>query len=123
MSIKTKPILDYVAGDGAATKVSNGITKGLSGITRISENDLTRPRPSLAKRVKDSVKPGGLLNRYGGKAIDIMTRPLSKTVKVYDSGFKNSKPVDLKKEKAKRDQAAKNLERYKNRSGWDYVAN
>lgn len=50
--------------------------------------------------------------RYGNKLIDILTRPFSRRVKLYDSGWKNPPTIDFTAAKKKREKNEKDERRY-----------
>lgn len=70
-------------------------------------------------------KKQGLLSRYGEKALRIITRPITRRIdftRPEDEGKPPQKRIDHEKIKKERIAKTKMQERYKSRSGWDYVA-
>jgi hypothetical protein len=78
----SKAPLDYIAGNGSADKVRNYGVDVLSRATGISKENLTKKRPSL-------------VDRYGSKIVNVLTRPFSRVIR-YESASKKSDDANAK---------------------------
>lgn len=84
-----KPIIDYIAGDGTAKKIDDAGTGALSKVTGISKENLKKKTPSL-------------MDRYGKKVANVITRPLSKTVQLYTTPEYQQQKLDEQNPKSPR---------------------